>query len=442
MVARTLLLLLNLRAAACWAPGGGGGLSYEDRKYWGAQPPGARRDVLQALPPAQRGVGHHEREDGARAPWYPELKAYLRGVKSAAPIEKGEEVVRVRHDALLSRFSMGNSTFRPVAEYYMALGKGPTRRAGEPLQNRAAAAGSAGWHVDPVKAMLAFFVLREGSRSSSRWMPYIKGLLEAHSAENIPLTWAPDSPRHQTISEHLRTMAAAHRRHALTAYRSVMPDALSRFPAVLGEGLPAGGPPLAAVYSLEKWLEVYAMLRARDWILPMYGKSEPFLAPVIDMLNYGQIGIRVRFDNARQEFVATATKAFPAGQEMLFYYGTFCTDDMRDMYGFVTPTAPCRARSAFSKAKARAKGPASRLARTSPALARRAAPGGALRAGPNKQAGRSFGRRSVSGTVSSAIWCATCLGGKRRLTETQAGATQGARTSVHELNFSRRPSGE
>ena len=138
------------------------------------------------------------------------------------------------------------------------------------------------------------------------------------------------------------------------------------------------------------------MLRARDWILPMYGKSEPFLAPVIDMLNYGQIGIRVRFDNARQEFVATATKAFPAGQEMLFYYGTFCTDDMRDMYGFVTPTArPCRARSAFSKAKgSKAKGSlASRLARTSPALARRAAPaGGALRAGPNTQAGRSFGR--------------------------------------------------
>ena len=392
----TLLLLLHLRAAACWAPGGGGGLSYEDRKYWEGHNLTARGEMYFKLYRQHSAAWGITGEKTALAHfWYPELKAYLRGVKSSAPIEKGEEVVRVRHDALLSRFSMGNSTFRPVAEYYMALGKGPTRRAGEPLQNRAAA-GSAGWHVDPVKAMLAFFVLREGSRSSSRWMPYIKGLLEAHSAENIPLTWAPDSPRHQTISEHLRTMAAAHRRHALTAYRSVMPDALSRFPAVLGEGLPAGGPPLAAVYSLEKWLEVYAMLRARDWILPMYGKSEPFLAPVIDMLNYGQIGIRVRFDNARQEFVATATKAFPAGQEMLFYYGTFCTDDMRDMYGFVTPTArPCRARSAFSKAKgSKAKGSlASRLARTSPALARRAAPaGGALRAGPNKQAGRSFGR--------------------------------------------------
>ena len=156
---------------------------------------------------------------------------------------------------------------------------------------------------------------------------------------------------------------------------------------MLGEGLPAGGPPLAAVYSLEKWLEVYAVLRARDWILPMYGKSEPFLAPVIDMLNYGQIGIRVRFDNARQEFVATATKAFPAGQEMLFYYGTFCTDDMRDMYGFVTPTArPCRARPPSRKRRARRRrAPSRRGWRAPPAAARR--PRGRRAARGTEQAG-------------------------------------------------------
>ena len=188
------------------------------------------------------------------------------------------------------------------------------------------------------------------------------------------------------------------------------------------------------------------MLRARDWILPMYGKSEPFLAPVIDMLSYGQIGIRVRFDNARQEFVATATKAFPAGQEMLFYYGAFCTDDMRDMYGFVTPTARPAARAlAFSKAKgSKAKGSlASRLARTSPALARRAAPRAARCARVQvKQAGED---RSVGRSVSKYRKCNLCqrkAHGKRG-TETQARADARAlRTSVHKLNFSRRPSGE
>ena len=99
----TLLLLLHLRAAACWAPGGGGGLSYEDRKYWEPHNLTARGEMYFKLYRQHSAAWGITGEKTALAHfWYPELKAYLRGVKSAAPIEKGEEVVRVRHDALLS----------------------------------------------------------------------------------------------------------------------------------------------------------------------------------------------------------------------------------------------------------------------------------------------------------------------------------------------------
>ena len=43
--------------------------------------------------------------------------------------------------------------------------------------------------------ILTLFVMREGARTRSRWMPYIKGLLDAHDSETIPMTWDPDDAR-------------------------------------------------------------------------------------------------------------------------------------------------------------------------------------------------------------------------------------------------------
>ncbi|KAL3929049.1 MAG: hypothetical protein SGPRY_002125 [Prymnesium sp.] len=40
----------------------------------------------------------------------------------------------------------------------------------------------------------------------------------------------------------------------------------------------------------QNFLEVYAIVRARDWVLPINNKEEYMMVPIVDMLNYGQEG--------------------------------------------------------------------------------------------------------------------------------------------------------
>ena len=60
----------------------------------------------------------------------------------------------------------------------------------------------------------------------------------------------------------------------------------------------------------------------------------------MDLLNYGQAGIRLQFVPARHALVARATKPIAAGAEMLFYYGDNCREASIDMYGFATAAMP------------------------------------------------------------------------------------------------------
>lgn len=39
----------------------------------------------------------------------------------------------------------------------------------------------------------------------------------------------------------------------------------------------------------QNFLEVYAIVRARDWVLPINNKEEYMMVPIVDMLNYGQV---------------------------------------------------------------------------------------------------------------------------------------------------------
>jgi hypothetical protein len=90
-------------------------------------------------------------------------------------------------------------------------------------------------------------------------------------------------------------------------------------------------------------MDVLAVVQAREWSLDMYGKEQQFLAPLIDLLNYGQMGVRVGFDDTRHAFIAVARKAIKKGEEILFYYGSFCIDHAMVTYGFVPEgSRPCR----------------------------------------------------------------------------------------------------
>ncbi len=85
------------------------------------------------------------------------------------------------------------------------------------------------------------------------------------------------------------------------------------------------------------------------------GEERPFLAPNIDLLNFGQVGIRASYDNRRAGFVARTVQPIKAGAELLFYYGNFCIDDAVSMYGFAPSDAPpCKA-AAKKRSKAKAK---------------------------------------------------------------------------------------
>ena len=47
---------------------------------------------------------------------------------------------------------------------------------------------------------------------------------------------------------------------------------------------------LRDIYSETNFIRTYSIVRARDWVLPMYGQEAYMMAPLIDMMNYGQVG--------------------------------------------------------------------------------------------------------------------------------------------------------
>jgi len=281
--------------------------------------------------------------------YYPSLHTELRGAVATANIARGEEVCFVPLQQLLCEFSVGNSSMLGLMRNYF-----PRNTNGEPLSTSVT-----------MKAIIALFVIREGARESSRWMPFIKGALDGHDPNPIPTNWARGDPRLAKLSAYGQKLALQSRTRALRQYTAIFPEALSRYAGALGEGMPCTGRcsqgELAALYSQEKFLAVYSVLRARDWVLDMHGEERPFLAPVIDLLNFGQVGIRASYDDKRQGFAGKTVQPIKAGQELLFYYGNFCIDDSVSMYGFAPESAPpCKASGLGKK---RGKGKAKSKAR-------------------------------------------------------------------------------
>jgi hypothetical protein len=89
------------------------------------------------------------------------------------------------------------------------------------------------------------------------------------------------------------------------------------------------------LYSVKRLMDVLAVVQAREWSMQMYDTERQFLAPLIDLLNFGQMGVRVSFNDARRAFVAVARQRIAKGDEILFYYGSFCVDHALLTYGFV-----------------------------------------------------------------------------------------------------------
>ena len=281
--------------------------------------------------------------------YYPSLGRKLRGAMAKAPIAKGERLCEVPVGSLLSTFSVGNSTLRPVMDAVEAEASAPIETSVDKLRGDGRKRKKV--RATDKRAFMCLLVLREAARARSAMMPYISVLL-SHDVSGVPMTWGPNSDRLHRATPALRAMAALSRASTLRNYEAVVPLALSRFGHLLSEGLDCAGAGATAscsreqlerIYSREEFLRVFAIFAARDWVLPMYGKARAFCVPIIDMFNFGQVGIRAEFDERAHAFVATATQPIKAGTELLFYYGTMCRESWIVMYGFAPREArPCR----------------------------------------------------------------------------------------------------
>ena len=235
--------------------------------------------------------------------WYPTEQAYIRGVRATRDIEPGDEVCRVPAHMLMSELTVANSTLRPLLEFAIDELK-----------------------VRPM-AVLACFVLREGSRRASRWMPFIQsaGLLEA--GYDLPAAAGPSSPRFLAMSPFEQRLVLKKREVVLEEYEALRTRAFPRFTAALAEGLGDGFPWPCDVgcavarlargtYSRERFVAVYAAMAARSWELafPADARVRTLMVPHFDLANHGQQGLRTEIqaahDPRRHEFAFKGARSF------------------------------------------------------------------------------------------------------------------------------------
>jgi len=195
---------------------------------------------------------------------------------------------------------------------------------------------------------MAVFVLRESARERSPYMPYLQ-TMQMHDVSGVPMLWPVGAPQWKSVSPMQIELGRTAKANQQKQYDTVMRPMLMRHRAVLSEGLGCSGlvgcsaSRLDSVYSPAEFARVLAIISARDWVLPMYGNERPFMAPVLDMLNFGQVGIRADFSSKAGAFIAKATQPIEVGTELLFWYGNMCYEKWINMYGFAPAghSTPC-----------------------------------------------------------------------------------------------------
>jgi len=280
--------------------------------------------------------------------WYPSLGRWLRGLGSIANISAGETVIRVPFNSVLSETLVLNSGFKDAVQ---CVGHRPAN-ADTPLASLQLRTGHAESSFSGA-TMIAMFIIREGNRPFSPWMPYIKGSLNGHNVSNLPMSWEPGSRNLKGATE---VMKKKHAKRVINLQRFLtqkLACMIQTYPQLLSHGLECpksvGRPKecnkkfLLDLYSVRRVRDMVAVVMARFWYLKLHGFEQNFMLPAIDMLNFGQVGLRLTVDPAKKGVVLVATQAIPAGRELLFMYGVYCQENSLLEYGFSTPTQrPCR----------------------------------------------------------------------------------------------------
>jgi hypothetical protein len=287
--------------------------------------------------------------------YYPSIGEKIRGGFATAAIHRGEKVCVVPVTSMIHEFTVGNSTIRSVKDGIDAdlaairnkLGVSRATTAGASNGPIGKSTRGGGLFTADRLSLMVLFILRESARLRSPHAPYI-AMLNSHATGSIPMLWSEDSDQWRGLNSLARSYASRSRRTAEAKYEQLVPKALARYGNVLSEGFgctaTCSRTRLERVYSKQEFLRVYAIVSARDWVLQMYGSPRPFLAPLVDFFNFGQMGLRVRFSNSDHAFVASATQDIQKGDEILFYYGTLCKEMSVNVYGFApNGSRPCSA---------------------------------------------------------------------------------------------------
>mmetsp|Transcript_10778 Transcript_10778/g.36587 ORF Transcript_10778/g.36587 Transcript_10778/m.36587 type:complete len:347 (-) Transcript_10778:306-1346(-) len=169
-----------------------------------------------------------------------------------------------------------------------------------------------------------------------KWCPYVRFL---HTVPlDMPATW--DDRRLRKASPVLQQLVGM--------MRAVQQEAFDFLARRLG---PAGR--LLTPFSMPRFVRAWDLVMTRHWNL----RDLNFMVPVLDLFNFGNDRSYCNLEGPRghwapqSNFTYTALQPYRAGQQVTFYYGRHCKEELLLYYGFATPDSkPCtlgRARHAF-----------------------------------------------------------------------------------------------
>lgn len=302
----------------------------------------------------------------------------VRGLAASRDIAKGEVVIRIPLDSLLSVAT--NIDKDPILTQVM----GPKAREAN------------GWLAEALDdttalleiPLLAVTLLYHASLGKhSPLYPYIEILQITQGVDAMPFLWSPDRLRAEA-SEGVRMVARGIQRDMNDMYDSILEVLIEKYPDIFGRKDSEEW-----MFSREKFQWAFAMITTRHWQLPIQdlhansnrkpnsnqyregaddGELPPastpteswvqehgammddplegdrldkddesifinhsFLAPFADLLNFGPPCTRGKYDRRSHSFEITALCDFRKGQEVTFYYSDECDHVVRAV---VTPT--------------------------------------------------------------------------------------------------------
>jgi hypothetical protein len=338
-------------------------------------------DYMQALP--NDDDDDFDSDDDDRLPVEELPLIPVRGLAASRDIDKGEVVIRIPFQALLTVSTTIDQD--PVLSRVL----GPQAR-----QNH-------GWIADGTDEsvyllempLLAVALLHHQKLGATSPLSAYIRVLESSDIHAMPFLWP--HARLKEVSPGVRTVARGIQQEIRDMYDSVVQVLIREHPDLFGPPVTNSNSHTTNTSEEKKWMFsfehfqwAFAMVNSRHWQLPISdlerpevagsgdfskesvdeqnppadmptdiwaqehgdaigGKKEKkadnshsFLAPVADLLNFGPPCTTGRYNPESHTFEIVASCSFSKGQEVTFWYSDECDDIIAGSYGFTHPMVP------------------------------------------------------------------------------------------------------